>query len=204
MKYNLFTKKKGTRFIYIILFVTIVFILTIFKLGYKIPQKDKHMDWPFFPQSTNDSIQITVHGNGDYLSDPFADEIFKKYRIDKTKIGYYSDSNNTNGYVAQNIKIIERIIVDNKFVLGSAYRFPTSTGNSTKGLYDEYPTRFDQTNIEYLKINIGNKVTNFKIESYKKYYALSFFYQINAPKKVNDTLYFLFDKIFYEAYVKNK
>lgn len=35
-----------------------IYIITIFSLGYKIPQEDKHPEWPEFPKHSNPKIVV--------------------------------------------------------------------------------------------------------------------------------------------------
>ena len=173
----------------------IIYTITIFSLGYKIPQEDKHPEWPEFPKHSNPKIVVEEIKN-------FELKYGSKYRIPDAKREideYYFEKYYKANVI--NIKSIDFMITKNKFILGSKFS-PNFNGNSF-GANGGYVTQFKSVGIEYFQINISKEKTFFKmkevflIDSHLKY-----FYQYNNPNKANDTLFFRYFND-YKAYIKH-
>lgn len=176
----------------------IIYIITIFGLGYRIPGNDKHPDWPLFPNHSNKNMVIEKIENFDSI---YGDRYKIPTPITPTDVYLFVD------YYEKNVKNIKRIdfqIVYNEFDWGSRFRsgFSNTGGTVTPG-YEPDPMKFDNYGFEYLELSIGESNTKFKFyDVHIKGTRLSNFYQYNYPKRKFDTLFFRFEEDNYKAYVK--
>jgi len=174
-----------------------IYIITIFLLGYKIPQEDKHPEWPEFPKHSNPKIVV------EEIKD-FELKYGSKYRIPEPvrPIDEYSFTDYYKKNVI-NIKSVDFAVTKNEFILGSQFQLNLGGGNSF-GDGKGYPTEFKSKGIEYFQITISNEKTFFKFKrSFLKYSRLSNFYQYNNLDDQNDTLFFRYFNKDYKAYIKH-
>ncbi len=173
----------------------IIYLITIVRLGYKIPGSDKHPDWPEFPNHTNQNIVIEE-------IDSFNEKYGSRYRIPPPVTP--SDSFSFFDYYQTNLKNIKRVdfqITENEFDDADIFNLRVG-GNIVEG-FEAPKTSIKNYGIEYLELNIGKNSVNFKIlEVYSKSTKLIDFYQFNIPKTSTDSLFFRYSANNYMAYVK--
>ena len=176
----------------------VLYIITIFLLGYKIPWFDKHPDWKEFPHITNKKIVIeeikdfdSIYGNRYRIPTPIIVS-------DEYSFGKYNKTN------LKNFKTIDFRVTDNKFYRDRIFKLSgMSGGNSTGSDYSpDFSIGFFNNGYAYLEIEVGHQKGYFKQYSYTKGEHLDNFYQYNYPKTDKDTLFFRNFKTDYKAYIK--
>ncbi|MBJ6107843.1 hypothetical protein JAO73_02390 [Hymenobacter sp. BT523] len=155
-----------------------------FALGYRLPWRDRHPDWPAFPRTTNP--RLVVEKIPDFaarygrrfpavLARPWArqDDFADVYRLNLRHVralGYQVTENH----------------FEPRFSLGLHWTSPNDPGRS-EGL----PTRvgFYTEGYVYVQLRLGEETACFKLPSFGPEGEMVRFYQYNVPRSCGDTLY---------------
>ena len=153
-----------------------------FALGYRLPQPDRHPDWPQVPRLSNPHLVVE-------LIPDFAERYGRRFPFVLARQGRqqwnFSDVYQIN---LRNVRSLGYCITDNDF---EGLSFRVTSGGNDVGRSGGSPTRFGFRNegVEYLQLQLGTEHGGFNYPFRGTPNGLVDFYQYNDPKRVEDTLY---------------
>ncbi len=223
MKNENFLSRKSILPVIYVLFMLSFYSLLVFKCGYRIPQKDKHPDWPLLDFYYGNINKLKLQTHGKIVIEGIIARDFQQESIDSTitiflnKKGIDSSSFNLHDLDGNykknkpNIKIADSsVILDNQFSADSRWGCNMGPGSGRiSGKENEendknsiWGMKFDHKSIHYFQVTIGSEIGFFKecsqnssTEAYNK------IFQCNTVRTNYDTLFFFESDCLFKAYV---
>ncbi|WP_146202951.1 hypothetical protein [Pedobacter paludis] len=152
-------KKYKKRIIFLCVFIT-VFVSLCFYWGYKIPQQDKHKDWPEFPNHTNKELVIKKDGKSisKFTPLPNSDLLLIYYKNPDSTYFTYAVMSKTGkiihdfGY-SNNGMLLD--LVNNRLLVSHFVNNDTTT-------YEAYDAKtFKPLPVKYFKTGIAESFDNY-------------------------------------------
>ncbi len=200
--------KSNLKLLWIQLAIVILLIVGFLRhFDYRIPQRDKHPDWPLLSIIEIHNHNLKFKTNGDIVIESIShdystDSILNKIGFDTSQFSL-PDSQQAFRNFIPNISLADSsVVLTNAFELGEEWGhfFSNTGGGAVLTNYDPRRTRFAHKTMDYYEIKIGDKKGYFKCQDKE----LTNIFQCNLPKTNKDSIYIYkpVNSLFF-AYIKH-